>query len=146
MLIVAPTGSTVDATTGLTPSSRSATLIVAGKVAELTVSFSMRPGWYIYAPTGRNAENGMVETKVELELPAGVAKAGSRKAPLPHYKGLFEIYEGRDRQWRQPVAAANAGRYQVAAKVTYQACKADLCLPPATETLRAELTVASADR
>ena len=66
---------------------------------------------------------------------------GSRSLPLHHFKGLYDIYEGSDREWAQAVEAGAAGSYEVAAKVTYQTCKDDLCLPPRTETLRTRLAV-----
>ena len=114
----------------------------AGDAADLTVNFTMRDGWYIYAPTGRNAPHGMIETSVEFEMPDAIRTVGSRELPLHHFKGLYDIYEGVDRQWKQPIEAVTAGRHEVLAKVTYQTCKDDLCLPPRTETLRTALTVA----
>ena len=117
--------------------------VPAGKATDLAVSFTMRPGWYIYAPTGRNAPHGMIETSVTFELPDGVLATGGRRLPLHHFKGLYDIYEGADRLWAQPVEAGTPGRHDVVAKVTYQTCKVDLCLPPRTETLRATLTVDS---
>ena len=113
----------------------------AGDATDLAVSFTMRPGWYIYAPTGRNAQQGMIETGVTFELPDGVLATGGRRLPLHHFKGSYDIYEGADRLWAQPVEAAAPGRHEVVAKVTYQTCKVDLCLPPRTETLRTTLTV-----
>ncbi|MXY55048.1 MAG: hypothetical protein F4Y41_01410 [Gammaproteobacteria bacterium] len=115
-----------------------------GERANLAVSFSMRPGWYIYAPTGRNAPHGMIETSVSLALPEGIESAGPRSLPVHHFKGLYDIYEGSDRAWAQPVEASAAGNYEVTAKVTYQTCKDDLCLPPRTETLRTVLAVVDA--
>ena len=115
--------------------------VQAGQRANLAVNFTMRPGWYIYAPTGRNTPHGMIETSVSFELPEGVEMAGSRSLPLHHFKGLYDIYEGSDREWAQRVEAGVAGNYEVAAKVTYQTCKDDLCLPPRTETLRTRLAV-----
>ena len=115
--------------------------IQAGEQADLAVNFTMRPGWYIYAPTGRNAPHGMIETSVDFELPKGVEAVGSRMLPLHHFKGLYDIYEGTDREWAQRVEAATSGHHEVTAEVTYQTCKDDLCLPPRTETVRTMLAV-----
>ena len=115
-----------------------------GESRNVAVNFTMRPGWYIYAPTGRNAPHGMIETSVSLGLPDGIETAGPRTLPLHHFKGLYDIYEGSDRAWAQPVEASAAGSYEVTAKVTYQTCKDDLCLPPRTETLRTVLAVVDA--
>ncbi|MDE0440910.1 MAG: FG-GAP-like repeat-containing protein [Gammaproteobacteria bacterium] len=118
--------------------------VLTAERANLSVNFTMRPGWYIYAPTGRNAPHGMIETSVSFGLPEGIETAGPRSLPLHHFKGLYDIYEGADREWAQPVEASAAGSYEVTAKVTYQTCKDDLCLPPRTETLRTVLAVADA--
>ena len=115
--------------------------VQAGERANLAVNFTMRPGWYIYAPTGRNAPHGMIETSVDFALPEGVEAVGSRMLPLHHFKGLYDIYEGTDREWAQRVEATTSGRHEVTAEVTYQTCKDDLCLPPRTETLRTLLAV-----
>ena len=115
-----------------------------GESRNVAVNFTMRPGWYIYAPTGRNAPHGMIETSVSFGLPEGIETAGPRGLPLHHFKGLYDIYEGSDREWAQPVEASAAGSYEVTAKVTYQTCKDDLCLPPRTETLRTVLAVVDA--
>ena len=115
--------------------------VLPGERGNLAVNFTMRPGWYIYAPTGRNAPHGMIETSVSFGLPQGIETAGARSLPLHHFKGLYDIYEGSDRQWAQPVEASAAGSYEVTAQVTYQTCKDDLCLPPRTETLRTVFAV-----
>ena len=115
-----------------------------GESGNLAVSFTMRPGWYIYAPTGRNEPHGMIETSVSFGLPEGIETAGSRSLPVHHFKGLYDIYEGSDRQWAQPLQAVAAGSHEVTAQVTYQTCKDDLCLPPRTETLRTRLAVVDA--
>ena len=65
-----------------------------GDAADVTVNFTMRNGWYIYAPTGRNAPHGMIETSVEFELPKGIRATGGRELPLHHFKGLYDIYDG----------------------------------------------------
>ena len=117
----------------------------AGEPANIAVSFTMRPGWYIYAPTGRNAPHGMIETSVEFGLPDGIEAVGARLLPLHHFKGLYDIYEGTDREWAQRVEASASGRYELTATVTYQTCKDDLCLPPRTESLSALLAVVEPD-
>ena len=116
--------------------------IRAGEPANVAVRFSMRPPWYIYAPTSRNALQGMIETRVDFALPNGIEAAGSPLLPPHHVKGPYDIYEGADRVWKQPVRANAPGRHEVLANVTYQTCKDDLCLPPRTEVLSLTLTVA----
>ncbi|MDE0053162.1 MAG: FG-GAP-like repeat-containing protein [Gammaproteobacteria bacterium] len=115
-----------------------------GEPADVVIRFSMRPPWYIYAPTERNALEGMIPARVDFELPDGVAAAGSPILPLQQVKGPYDIYLGADQAWAQPVQATASGRYEVLANVTYQTCKDDLCLPPRTETLVSMLTVVDA--
>ena len=122
---------------------------VQDDAAALQVRFAMRDGWYIYAPTRRNTPQGMIETTVDFDLPPGVEKVGELLLPPHHYKGSYDIYEGDGITWQQkvtlaPAAAGSDAGPQVAARVTYQTCKADLCLPPRTETLHAALPVAPA--
>lgn len=115
-----------------------------GDRTALRVRFAVRDGWYIYAPTGRNTPQGMIETKVRFQLPPAVAPVGGLLLPPHHYKGPYDIYEGGF-TWEQHVAAAADARDDAAhagdvvARVTYQTCKDDLCLPPRTETLHAAL-------
>ena len=113
---------------------------------ELQVRFAIRDGWYIYAPTGRNAPHGMIETQVKFQLPPEVSLVGGLVLPPHHYKGLYDIYEGGV-TWGQNVAVARADakRHDVTARVTYQTCKDDLCLPPRTETLHAAVQAAAPD-
>ena len=113
----------------------------ADEPADVVIRFSMRPPWYIYAPTERNALEGMIPARVDFELPDGVDTAGPPILPLQQVKGPYDIYKGADQAWTQPVQASASGRYEVVANVTYQTCKDDLCLPPRTETLISMLTV-----
>ena len=51
---------------------------------------------------------------------------------------------GKEVTWGQPIEAAAGtlpGLYEVAAEVTYQTCKDDLCLLPQTETVVARVLV-----
>ena len=118
--------------------------VTEGETADLAVTFTMRPGWYIYAPTARNEAQRAIPASVDFELPAGVTAVGDSHLPPYRYKGLYDIYEGADQRWTQPVAADAPGTYEVVASVTYQTCKDDLCLPPVTETL--ETTFAAVAR
>ena len=115
--------------------------IPLGETANLAVNFTMRPGWYIYAPTERNADQRAIPANVDFELPDGVTPEGDPQLPVQHYKGVYDIYEGADQRWTQPVAAKASGTYEVLARVTYQTCKDDLCLPPVTETLETTFAV-----
>ena len=103
----------------------------AGESTELTVDFEMKPGWYIYAPTGRNTSQGMVETTVRFDYPESISASGGIKLPLMQYKGVFDIFQGTEVRWKQPVAASSSanGERTIECEVTFQTCKDDLCLP-----------------
>jgi len=118
--------------------------LAPGEKGQLTVDFDMKPGWNIYAPTGRNTKENMVETSVTMNFPEGVESAGAFKMPVYRYKGLFDIYEGEDVRWTQSFSVlddATHGHYELCGDVTIQTCKDDLCLPPKTNTYCANLLV-----
>ncbi len=115
--------------------------VTEDETADLAVNFTMRPGWYIYAPTERNAAQRAIPASVDFELPHGLTPEGDPQLPVHRYKGVYDIYEGSDRLWTQRVAATAPGTYEVLATVTYQTCKDDLCLPPVTETLETTFAV-----
>lgn len=146
--VAAMEGAATPASTPVPPVRVALAATVQDDAAALQVRFAMRDGWYIYAPTRRNTPQGMIETTVDFELPAGVEAVGELLLPPHHYKGSYDIYEGDGITWQQKVTLApavagnDAQPPQVAARVTYQTCKDDLCLPPRTETLHAALPVA----
>lgn len=116
----------------------------AGGTVDLTVNFDVRKGWYIYAPTGRNEPNGMVETRVSFDLPEGFEFAGDMVLPPHHPKGMFEIYDGQGIKMTQPIkvdSGVAAGEYTISAQLRYQTCNKEMCLPPATEKFTATVVV-----
>ena len=118
--------------------------VKAGTEGSLFVEFDMQSNWYIYAPTGRNQRENMVETKVNLSFPNGIAPQGSIKLPIYRYKGAYDVYEGQDVVWEQPYAVGKdvgTGSYEICGRVTIQPCKEDLCLPPKTDEYCATLAV-----
>jgi len=114
-----------------------------GKV-EISMAIDIQDGWYIYAPTGRNAEQGMRETEVSFEFADSLQTVGEIKMPPHQYKGSYEIYRGPQLTVSQEIATEDCkpGDYEITGEVTYQTCKDDLCLPPKTVILKGVLTVA----
>jgi hypothetical protein len=47
-----------------------------GEQFQISVLFFVSPEWYIYAPTGNNAAQGMIETEVIFSLPHGIKRDG----------------------------------------------------------------------
>ena len=113
-----------------------------GRSVDVNVRLDMQDGWYVYAATGRNVDQGMKETSVNFSVPAGLEASGAMRPPPFGFKGSHDIHRGRGVIWAQPVqAAAGAlpGLYEVNAEVTYQTCKDDLCLLPQTESVTAQV-------
>ena len=117
--------------------------LVRGSESKLSVNFEMAPGWYIYAPTGRNSGEGMIETQMKFAFGEGLEAVGGVRFPPFQYKGLFDIYKG-DTEWSQAFKSledAALGEHTISTTVTFQTCKDDLCLPPKTEVLQANLAI-----
>jgi len=110
--------------------------IQAGKEFQICVRFTISPEWYIYAPTGNNEAQGMIETRVIYTLPAGITRVGKMNLPPPVFKDGHEIYEGKDIamvQKLQVAADTKKGQYLIKGKVIWQTCNSIICLPPVTE-------------
>ncbi|HTF20891.1 MAG TPA: protein-disulfide reductase DsbD domain-containing protein [Chryseolinea sp.] len=112
-----------------------------GKPFNINVLFTIEPEWYIYASTGTNAAQGMIETKVTFSLPPGITMAGRMEMPEALFKNGYEVLEGKDIAMRQSFYAAKAGSYEINGKVMWQTCSADVCLPPVMDEFTAMVRV-----
>lgn len=109
-----------------------------GEAFGVDVQFRTQPGWYIYAPTGANSVQGMIETKVLFVLPNGLSRVGKLKLPEPEIKNGYEIYEGDSIAFRQPLKFSptlTEGSYPIKTKIIWQACSSESCLPPVTDEI-----------
>ena len=115
-----------------------------GSSAEISLKIDIKDGWYIYAPTGKNAEQGMKETKVSFTLPDDLQQLGKMKMPMHQFKGSYDVFRGSDIAVIQKVGTDDStpGSYTIESEVTYQTCNDDICLPPKTVQLTAVLLVA----
>ena len=142
----------VDETSQITPTSNQpvqVSLVVPeqveqGSSARISLTIDIEDGWYIYAPTGKNAEQGMKETKVSFTVPDDLQRIGGAKLPMHQFKGSYEVYRGSNVAVIQKIGTENSalGEYTIESEVTYQTCNDDLCLPPKTVQLSAVLLVA----
>ena len=116
-----------------------------GSTTEVSLSIDIKDGWYIYAPTGKNAEQGMKETKVSFTIPENIQQLGKVKMPMHQFKGSYDVFRGSDLAVIQKIGTEDStpGEYTIASQVTYQTCNDDICLPPKTVELTAVLLVAS---
>ena len=118
--------------------------IAPGSAETVALRVDIANGWYIYAPTGRNTAQGMIETSVRFDAAEPLSLVKMNMPRLIQYKGAFDTYTGPSVRWRQEVAAEadpRAAETEVSCTVTFQTCKDDLCLPPKTETLTATLKI-----
>ena len=142
----------VDETSQLAPTSNQpvqVSLVVPEQVEQgsstrISLTIEIEDGWYIYAPTGKNAEQGMKETKVSFTVPDDLQRIGAAKLPMHQFKGSYEVYRGSNVAVIQKIGTENSapGEYMIESEVTYQTCNDDLCLPPKTVQLSAVLLVA----
>jgi DsbC/DsbD-like thiol-disulfide interchange protein len=110
-----------------------------GSKFQIGIIFTVQPGWYIYAPTGVNAAQGMIETNVIFSLPRGIVREGKVKLPDPHFKNGHEVYEGDSIMVSQVLKIGpgfKPGPYEIQGKITWQTCNSDICLPPTTDEIR----------
>lgn len=115
-----------------------------GKDFQVGVLFSVQPEWYIYAPTGINAAQGMIETQVVLMLPPGLSRIGKMRLPETSFKNGHEIYEGKDIVMSQSIRAAQdmaPGTYEIKGRVTWQTCNSNICLPPVSKEITIMINV-----
>ena len=115
-----------------------------GSSAEISLKIDIKDGWYIYAPTGKNADQGMKETKVSFTLPENLQELGTTKMPMHQFKGSYDVYRGSNINVVQSIGTEDStpGEYKIESQVTYQTCNDDICLPPKTVQLSAVLLVA----
>lgn len=117
------------------------TELKAGKLFSIEVELSVEPGWYIYAPTGSNAAQGMIETQVVFTLPEGLNKAGRMHVPDATLKDGYEVFTGGEITLSQPIKAKKPGVYVLKGRIVYQTCSTGVCMPPLTEHFETTVTI-----
>jgi hypothetical protein len=118
--------------------------VTAGSSFTLTATFKVPEPWYVYAPTGDNAAQGMIETRIIFVLPQGISRLGKPQLPESRFKNGHEVYQGADIRIGQQFSLAKdlkPGEYSIKAKVTYQTCNGDICLPPQTDEVAITVVV-----
>lgn len=110
----------------------SSRVAAAGEVGEIRIALSLDAPWYVYAPTGANARQGLVETTVTIRPHRAIQFARPRYPEARAY-GTHDIWRGRDNVIRQPFRIrprTPPGDYRVRGHVDYQMCDGPTCLPP----------------
>ena len=106
--------------------------LARGDEGTLRLVLSIDAPWYIYAPTGLNADQGMVEASVEMRRSDQVQ---FRDATFPEAIpfGEFDVLMDERVEIIQPFrvrTGAAPGETVIQGRFEYQACKAEFCLPP----------------
>ena len=117
--------------------------VSAGKEGEIHILFSVDSPWYIYAPTGVNVLDGMVETSVTF-APTDEIQVANAIFPDAVRKGKYEVFEGEAIKIVQPIRVrpkVQHGTYRIRGVIEYQVCKFDVCLPPARDNVQALIVV-----
>ena len=106
--------------------------IEAGKPFTVGVKFAIQKDWYIYY---QNVGDIGLPTSVEWQLPPGF-KAGPLQWPLPHPHEaagdfLNYVYEGETLLFAEitPPAQMPTGPVEIKAKLAWQMCNAEMCVP-----------------
>ncbi len=104
----------------------------------IKVKFSMKPGWYLYADTKHNREEGYFPTTIEFEPCQGVVIKDDLRTPIVVNPEGLARYEDMEMEFEQ-VFYMTRDFYKVKAEdkkvkvtVNYQTCNQDMCLPPVT--------------
>ncbi|HET9783642.1 MAG TPA: protein-disulfide reductase DsbD domain-containing protein [Terriglobales bacterium] len=117
--------------------------LAPGQKAVIVVSAAIQPGWHVYGlgqPPG-----GPTPTIIVLADGPVFSSTGSATGPQPHLaydpsfqmKTQFYLHAARFTVPLRVASTAAAGRQMARVNIRFQACREDLCLPPATLTLTA---------
>jgi hypothetical protein len=119
-----------------------------GSSFQIAVVMKIRPGFHVNAREKSDAY--LIATDLKAELPAGFSSGD-----VSYPKGKLEKFTFSQKPLnvyqdtvilRMPVtalASAPLGEQHIPLKLRYQACNAELCLPPVTIPLNAVLNVAA---
>jgi hypothetical protein len=119
-----------------------------GTSFQIAVVMKIRPGFHVNAR--EKSEEYLIATDLKAELPTGFSsgEVAYPKGKLENFsfsKKPLNVYQDTA-ILRMPInALANAplGAQHIPLKLRYQACSAEICLPPVTLTLDATINVAA---
>ncbi len=114
-----------------------------GEVVAVTITVKIGRDWHINAVS--DTREFAIPTKLEINLPSGMTTVGEWEIPKPDVAlaDSGPVYMGEVRFTRslKVDSSAQAGRLELACKVSYQACDDHRCLRPTSKTLRAQLEI-----
>ena len=105
--------------------------------AEVTITFDK--GWHGYVDNKANKNDGFIPTTVKFEPTKYLEAVGDIVIPEESYKGLSKVYKGSV-TFKQKFKMARMGKdtdfgdmaknLKIKAKIAFQTCDANMCLPP----------------
>ena len=117
--------------------------VAPGTPFQIEVRLELERGWYLYAPTGVNAGQGLIETSVSMR-DHEYAQFADARFPEPISFGAYDILTGEVVSLLQPVRfhpRTPSGDMLIRGMVEYQTCDGDTCLPPIEHPIRVLLRV-----
>jgi thiol:disulfide interchange protein DsbD len=114
------------------------------------VTAAIEDGWHVYSL--RQEEGGPIPTRINVPAGQAFEQAGEIESPEPksemdhNFNMTTQYYEG-EAVFRVPVKVSSnvpSGKAAVRVNVSFQTCSGQLCLPPKTVKLAAEVNIASA--
>jgi hypothetical protein len=119
-----------------------------GTFFQIAVVMKIRPGFHVNAR--EKSEEYLIATDLKAELPAGFSSSevAYPKGKLENFtfsKKPLNVYQDTVVLHLPITALASAplGEQHIPLKLRYQACSAEICLPPTTLTLYATINVAA---
>ena len=104
----------------------------AGEVGEVSFTLSLETPWYIYAPTGINEDQGLIETRLVMRPNKDIQFADAVFPPAESF-GTYDVLRGSGNAVKQSFRVrprTPAGDYPVKGFIEYQTCDGTICLPP----------------
>ena len=121
--------------------------VAPGSTVQIALVATIDDGWHLYSTT--QPSGGPVPTRITVAASSVFAESGTLSfpkptvAPDPNFGINVETYD-RTVTFNVPVhvaANARAGVDTLALQARFQACNANLCLPPKTQTISVPVTV-----
>ena len=117
--------------------------VSAGEEFTISVVFDIERPWYLYAQSDAVQSMGMTAMSVRFESNDEVQVAAPIY-PAQIQRGDIGIFWGQDVTIVQPIRVrplSEPGAYRIRGTIRYQACKADMCLPPVRDDVRLTIQV-----
>ena len=119
-----------------------------GSSFQVAVVMNIRPGFHVNAR--EKSEEYLIATDLKAELPSGftggeVVYPKGKLETFTFSKKPLNVYEGTVilRLPMNALGTAPLGEQHIPLKLRYQACSTEFCLPPATLSLDATVTIAA---